>query len=523
MIQWNDFESAVINQLNRDISSVHDLNQHNSIITPATESLFIAAGPGSGKTTVIALRVLKLIFVDGVDPSSVLLTTFTRKAAAQLRSRVLGWGDILRQFFISLPTYTVFMHQLQQINFNNIITGTLDSIAQDILSDPSSRLPGMPAPAVVESFISDALMRRVGLFEQDRYLNNDLRDYVGLLRGSNFGIGISEKSDTLIAIKDRFFHDQIDRNQYESNATHPGVTILCDAIDNYITELESRLLYDFTGLEQHFLEILLANNLRKTNEQIRFVLVDEYQDTNLLQEQIYFELSRLAINNGGSITVVGDDDQSLYRFRGATVDLLTGFPTRAASQLNINPSILYLSQNYRSTNSIVNFCNGFINIDNIFQTARFQNKPPILPRRILPYSNFPIMGMFRIDVRTLARDLCNFIHCIVHGNGYTVTDTQRNYYLIQINPQSGSAGDIALLCSSPNEYDYQGDPRLPLLLRTGFSSLNPLIEVFNPRGQSLQSYPDVQRLCGLILECIDPKINGRTTVQDSINNLPPFA
>jgi DNA helicase-2/ATP-dependent DNA helicase PcrA len=200
MIQWNDFESAVNNQLNRDISTSHDLNQHNSIIAPAIESLFIAAGPGSGKTTVIALRVLKLIFVDGVDPSSILLTTFTRRAAAQLRSRVLGWGDILRQFFISLPTYTVFIHQLQQINFNNIITGTLDSIAQDILSDPSSRLPGMSAPAVVESFISDALMRRVGLFEQGRYLNNDLRDYVGLLRGSNFAIGISEKSDTLIAI-----------------------------------------------------------------------------------------------------------------------------------------------------------------------------------------------------------------------------------------------------------------------------------------------------------------------------------
>lgn len=150
MIQWNDFETAVINQLYRDISSIHDPNQHNSIIAPATESLFIAAGPGSGKTTVIALRVLKLIFIDDVNPSSILLTTFTRKAAAQLRSSVLGWGDILRQFFMSLPSYAVFTHRLQQINFNNIVTGTLDSIAEDILSDPSSRLPGMPAPTVYE-------------------------------------------------------------------------------------------------------------------------------------------------------------------------------------------------------------------------------------------------------------------------------------------------------------------------------------------------------------------------------------
>ena len=76
MINWNDFERAVINNLNRDISRQSNLNQNNAMRTPLNQSLFIVAGPGSGKTTVIALRVLKLIFVDDIDPLNILVTTW---------------------------------------------------------------------------------------------------------------------------------------------------------------------------------------------------------------------------------------------------------------------------------------------------------------------------------------------------------------------------------------------------------------------------------------------------------------
>jgi len=519
MISWDDFENTVVSHLNRDIRRQRDPNQHNAIRAPQNKSLFIAAGPGSGKTTVITLRVLKLILVDDVEPSNVLVTTFTRRAAAELRSRVLGWGDQLRRAFVQNPSYRGVSSHLRSINFNNIITGTLDSIAEEILGDPGVRLPGMPAPAVIEPFVSNALMIRVGLLAHGRHRNQNLEDYIAQLRGTAFGLSVAEKSATLIEIKDRFLHDQINVAQYRNGSGHPGVPVVCDAIDDYTTELQSRLLFDFARLEQEFLAQLQAGTLSRFLGQIKFVLIDEYQDTNLLQERIYLELAMAALRNGGSISVVGDDDQSLYRFRGATVDLFQAFPNRVSSQLGISSRVIYLSQNYRSTSGIVNFCHRFITLDNAFQAARVQNKPQIIPTRQLPYANYSVLGMFRDDVNTLARDLTHFVHNIIHGSGVQISDDQGTQYMIRINPRGGSPADVALLCSSPRELDYRGNPRLPLLLRTELSQLSPATQVFNPRGQYLELIPDVQRLCGLILECIDPN----RSVQNNIPNLPSVA
>jgi DNA helicase-2/ATP-dependent DNA helicase PcrA len=98
LINWSDFESAVVDHLKRNIREEEDDNQNKAIGAPINSSLFVVAGPGSGKTTVVALRILKLIFVDGIDPSCIIATTFTRKAAAELRSRILGWGDQLKHY-----------------------------------------------------------------------------------------------------------------------------------------------------------------------------------------------------------------------------------------------------------------------------------------------------------------------------------------------------------------------------------------------------------------------------------------
>jgi len=521
MINWYDFERAVISNLNRHISRQSNPNQNDAIQAPLNQSLFIVAGPGSGKTTVIALRVLKLIFVDDIDPSHILVTTFTRKAAGELRSRILGWGDQLRRVFMQQSAYCHLRSQLRKLDFNRIITGTLDSIAEEILGD--YRAPGTPPPIVIEDFVSNALMIRVGLFNHGRHNNQDLRNYITDLRGTSWGLNLSEISATLLEIKDRFYHDRVNVNQFRNNSNHPGVPIVCDAISDYKAELQNRLFFDFARLEHEFLTRLRDRTLKRFLQDIRFVLVDEYQDTNLLQEQIYFELTRAALRNGGSITVVGDDDQSLYRFRGATVDLFQAFVRRINDTLRIQPRIIYLSQNYRSTPRIVDFCNSFIALDTHYQGARVQNKPQISPMRPQPYTNYPILGMFRDDVNQLASDLANFIHQVIYGGGVQVQDAQGNQYTIELAPQRRgrpeAAGDIVLLCSSPREFDAQRRRRLPRLLRDELGQLSPPIQVFNPRGQNLEMIDDIQILCGLILECIDPD----SIVQNSTTNLPQVA
>ena len=86
MIDYKEFEEIVVDILERDISSNED--QNLAISSPMDQSLFIVAGPGSGKTTVMVLKILKFIFVDDVSPNEIMATTFTKKAAEEMANRV---------------------------------------------------------------------------------------------------------------------------------------------------------------------------------------------------------------------------------------------------------------------------------------------------------------------------------------------------------------------------------------------------------------------------------------------------
>src|SRR5713226_5851256 len=111
--------------------------QENCIVAPISTPLMIVAGPGTGKTTVLVLRALRLVFVDGMMPENIAITTFTRKAADEIRSRLIEWGlavlEHLRQNPPS-PVPTGFGAWLDGIDINRFVTGTLDSICEDTLT-----------------------------------------------------------------------------------------------------------------------------------------------------------------------------------------------------------------------------------------------------------------------------------------------------------------------------------------------------------------------------------------------------
>src|SRR5262249_35741040 len=111
----------------------------------------IVAGPGSGKTTVLVLRALRLVFVNGWMPEQIVITTFTRKAADELRARLIEWGLLIRAHLLAhppQPTPTGFAHWLECIDINRFVTGTLDSICEELLT--THRDPTDPAPVLVE-------------------------------------------------------------------------------------------------------------------------------------------------------------------------------------------------------------------------------------------------------------------------------------------------------------------------------------------------------------------------------------
>ncbi|MGF7119427.1 UvrD-helicase domain-containing protein [Methanobacterium oryzae] len=512
MISYSDFEKAVVNELGRDIRSTVNADQNRAINSSKDTSLFIVAGPGSGKTTVIVLKVLKFIFVDNIEPSSILATTFTRKAASELKSRVMEWGNKLKSDFMDNPKYFHIKEDLNKINFKNIILGTIDSISEDALRNSVDFY--IPY-TVIEDFVSSSLMIKVGLLDQDRQKDRSLKSFLNIIRGSRSRLNISMISQILLEIKDRIYHDRMDFNKFISNYEHPGAKIAHEAIYDYIEDLKDRNLLDFSMLEDEFLRKIQNGELDSFLENIKIVLIDEYQDTNLLQETIYFEIAKAAIKNKGSIIVVGDDDQSLYRFRGATVDLFKDFKDRVGDQLSIKPIFVNLSKNYRSTKKVVNFCNEFVYLDRNFQDARVSGKKSIVSSRIEPFVDFPVLGMFRGDINTLAKDLAEFINKIVYGDGFNFK-YEKKVYDIEIDRNKGSPADISLLCSSPLELDFKGNPRLSHLLKDELSKFNPQIPVFNPRGQNIGRVNVVELLCGTILECIDPA----GSIQEEIRRLP---
>ena len=148
---------------------------------------------------------------------------------------------------------------------------------------------------------------------------------------------------------------------------------------------------DFAMLEDKFLKKLKNHELDVFLDDVKIILIDEYQDTNLIQEDIYFTIAKSALKDGGSLTVVGDDDQSLYRFRGATVELFTDFKKRAKDKLQLDVEEINLKTNYRSTKNIINHCNQFAELDQEYQNARVNNKPKIIAPDFAD-NDMPILG-----------------------------------------------------------------------------------------------------------------------------------
>jgi DNA helicase-2/ATP-dependent DNA helicase PcrA len=472
--------------------------QRQAVEQPQTRALFIVAGPGTGKTTCLALRILKLIIVDGVAPHGILATTFTVKAAAELRSRILSWGFRLIEELLKLATLSIeARRRLQKLDINQVVTGTIDSICERILRD--FREAGTSPPVLVDDYVAKTLMLREGLLENKRYEDPDLDAYLLPINGgTRFGYHANKKNDILQTIWDRRFQDQLDWRAFLHKppaGERAARAMLDEILTDYETALTSRGMMDFAMLEQEVLNRLNHDQLGEFLAQTKVILVDEYQDTNLLQEAIYFRVARAC---GGAITVVGDDDQSLYRFRGATVELFSDFEKRCKANLGKKPHKVFLKKNYRSTRNVIDFVNDYAKLDTAYQAARVRSKPA-LEAKPNAEDGVAILGMFRPDVETLGGDLASFINKVFRGKGYKLPDGE----LIRAAADGGDIGDCALLCSSPQDYDFgKKNLRLPLVLRNELERYD--IEVFNPRGQDLTEITIIEIFGGLLLECLDP-------------------
>jgi len=382
---------------------------------------------------------------------------------------------------------------LGNVDINGVRIGTLDSLAEEFLTE--CRPPGGITPATVEGFFASAMMRRFGLFTHRRDQNPQLETFLRPLFGiaANNPVAFPLKHGFCVGFTDRVRHDEIDLDAF--SASGAGQAVVRDVLNDYYGHLEASHYADFARLESLLLEFLEQDQLQHVTGGLRAVLVDEFQDTNYVQEQIYFALCRLT---NASLTVVGDDDQSIFRFRGATVEIFANFEHRVVSALGNQwqPHRVDLFQNYRSSPAIVDFCNRFATIDPSYQGARVPGKLPL--QAAAPHANYhhpPVLGMFRVDCATLANDVAGFLHAVFRGNGFTVTCADGQHAVVRAG--DGDFGDAVLLSHSVQEFAKPRPPqppraRLPFHLRNLLES-NFNVPVFNPRGRSLSDIPSVHR------------------------------
>lgn len=473
--------------------------QHAAVVAPPDEPLMIVAGPGSGKTTVLVLRAIRLMLTEGMLPETIVLTTFTTKAADELRARLLDWGrEVLGYIRGSLQVHeSALAHWLKTVDINRIKTGTLDSICQDVLR--TLRSPGDIAPVLVEDFAAKQIMLQSGIFPSRADKDAALKQYVGqFCFDEKPPRNVGECVRAMYGIYERVVQDRVDASTYGARGASPKK--LCEVFGDYTSYLRDHHLLDFPQLEQEFLDRLQSGRMAAFTTSLNALLVDEYQDTNPLQEAIYHELMA---RSGSSITVVGDDDQSLYRFRGATVELFRDFQARLPRASGVSSAgRLDLYRNYRSTPEIVDFFNSYITSDPSFQAARVQPlKRPVIAE--CASNGVPVLGMFRDTREELAEDLAGALFNTFRGQGWV---PQNLNLRVQSNAAGGDFGDAVLLCHSVNEHNnpWGNKPRrarLPLLLRHALDRRG--VGVFNPRGTELRGIPHVQVLLGLVAECLD--------------------
>ena len=474
-----------------DIDLDDNLDQKESILSPVNENQYIVAGPGSGKTTVLVLKILKYILVDDIELDNIIVTTFTKKAARELKERISNWHALLADE----------LNCSDLIDFDDFLIGTLDSIAEIIVS----RYVDVE---IIDNFTSSAIMMQ-NLLTDGRNNDKKLKQFIKRLKNNHGGSSPSDMNNQIQSIRERIYYDMIDMEELKKNAKRDK--IVYEIIDDYENQLNSRNVMDYAMLEEKFHEIL-SNGVVDSFKNVSVLLIDEYQDTNLLQEAIYFKIAQYVKDNNGNITVVGDDDQSLYRFRGATINLFTEYSERISQALNITPKTIFLHNNYRSTKSIIDFTNEFISLDSKYQPSRTTNKP-----RIMPTGNtiggLPVMGMFRNNLEELSTDLTQLLYDLKIGHDYVVERHSEKYNLSlkKSNPS------IAVLTNSPKEVDTYNKKRLPYYIRDSLSYKDENVTVFNPRGQSIEKSDMVSLLCGLILQSIDPD----SVTENKLDNLPP--
>jgi DNA helicase-2/ATP-dependent DNA helicase PcrA len=311
-----DEKKNLENSLTADVSSViKDLNTYQKEAVLHTNGpLLILAGAGSGKTKTLVSKVAYLI-LNGVRPENILAVTFTNKAAKEMKARIQDILEELGLFNVSLPYF-----------------GTFHGICVRILKTDGSSI-GIPSNFVIYDE-SDKMQIAKEVFK-DRFPDQDIKNIRSILsivsnikNGSHKDSESEEKYNPLARVAENFY-------------------------SHYQQGLQQNSALDFDDLLLKTVELFQKSQevCNKYKSLFQYILVDEYQDTNMIQ----YQLLKLVLNSNNNICVVGDDWQSIYKWRGADYRNILNFEKDFSGA-----KVIKLEENYRSTQNILDTAEAII-------------------------------------------------------------------------------------------------------------------------------------------------------------------
>ena len=277
-------------------------------VTSIGQRLLVLAGAGSGKTRVLTHRIAWLISEQGVDPREIIAVTFTNKAAREMRER---------------------LHRLLEERGKHLLAGTFHSLGMRILRRDGERLGYPPDFTILDTDDQERIIKR--RMARDGHDTTESRSVVQWInRQKDAGLSIGQISNMHLG-------------------DHPHWYL--DLFEAYEEERQNGKLADFADLITKSLQLLQEPDVASHyHGRLKHLLVDEFQDTSEIQMRWLEDLA----GPKASITAVGDDDQAIYGWRGASSANMLGF-----SQQN-NCKVVRLEQNYRSTQTILEAANAVI-------------------------------------------------------------------------------------------------------------------------------------------------------------------
>lgn len=424
--------------------------EQKKAITTTEGPVLIIAGPGTGKTYTLVKRISYLVFEKEVEPSSIMVVTFTEKAAKELLTRISD--EFLK------------VDENCRININEMYIGTFHSVCLRLLKEQSEEISGNQQSRMLDAFEQTYMVCQN--IEDFKYLHG-FREHIPQ------SLGLWKQATEICRYVNQMMEELVDVEKMAEDIDE-DMRFLGRLVMRYRELLEKKNAMDFSSIQTDTWKLLKENAdiCQSVQDKIRYVMVDEYQDTNYIQEQLVFKI----IGDKKNICVVGDDDQGMYRFRGATIRNILEFPDKFEKDVC---QVIHLNDNYRSEPGIIDFYNNWMeSVEgiNLFNWDKYRYPKQISAKKNKVHDGASVYACGGDSIETEKQELLEMI-LRLQANG-NISNLNQVAFLFR-SVKSNEATEIA-------EY----------LEANG-------IPVYSPRSDMFFERKEVKQILGMIMFCFN--------------------